>query len=584
MTHHFLVDVVILLAAAVLVVPITKRIGLGSILGYLVAGACLGPFVFNVFSEPKSMLSFAEIGVVLLLFVLGLELNLSRLWQMRAAVFGLGMTQVVLCAGAIALVASAFSDTIPQAVLIGATLALSSTAFAMQMLNESNEDKTEHGQSSFAILLFQDLAAIPLLAAVPLLSASGGQFDPMKALMAFGSIVAVVVGGRRLLRPVFHWTAQVRIKEVFTAATLLLVVGVGVLMESVGLSMALGSFLAGVVLADSEYRHELEADIEPFKGLFLGLFFMAVGMSVHLPLLIEKPHWVLAISIGFMALKLAAIFISARLFRLSSETSRNTSFAIIQGGEFGFVIFGSAGALGILPKEQVDLLVLAITVSMALTPVLWLVNTRLLRRAVLNDKEYDRVFDERQPRVIIAGFGRVGQIIARILRVQKIPFAALDHSPDQIELVRRFGNKVYYGDASRLDLLEAAGAAHAEMVVVAIDDLEASLATVDMIQKHFPKARILARARNRQHAFELLERGVEQIFRETFFSSLRMAEVMLLNLGFDDRRAEDILHKFRLHDEEMLRRQFRVRHSQDEMISQSREAVRQLEEVLASDQ
>lgn len=565
--------------------------GLGSVLGYLIAGAIIGPFGLSLFSETKAILHFAEIGIVLLLFVIGLELNIQKLLSMKRDVFGVGSAQLfvtgLLLIPLVYFIGQSSQLTPSVTLILALTLALSSTAFAIQMLQEKNELNTAHGQTSFAVLLFQDLAAIPLLAIVPLLKVSNETTTTtnwLPALKAIGMIVAVILVGRYLLRHALRLIALSKSKEVFTAASLLLVIGVALLMSTVGLSMALGAFLAGVILADSEYRHELEADIEPFKGLLLGLFFMAVGMTINLELLFLQPLYIVALTLVLMLLKIGSLLIVGRLFKFNFNLSKNVGLILCQGGEFGFVIFAMSTENTLIDKNLSDLLVLIVTISMALTPIVMILNEKIFQKRMSTPKpEYDKTFDDKSPAVIIAGFGRFGQIVARILRIQKVPFTTLEHSPDNVETARKFGNRLYYGDASRVDLLHAAGADKAKLFVLAIDNVESSVQTAKVVREHFPHLKIYARARNRQHVFELMSLGVTIIKRETLGSSLELAQEALIELGTPSEKASSIITKFREHDEKVLQEQYKIRDDEKLFVNRSREMNQQLEQLLESD-
>ncbi len=580
-------EAAIFLAAAVVAVLISRRLKLGAVLGYLVAGIAIGPFGLGFIADVESVLHFAELGIVLLLFVIGLELQPSRLWVLRKSVFGLGAAQVLASAAALGAVALLLGLDWRVALVIGLALSMSSTAFVLQVLAERGELTTRHGRLSFSILLFQDLAVIPLLALIPLLGrgegipeGSGAWFAAAQAVLM---IAAVVVGGRYLLRPVFQAVAASGIQEIFTAAALLVVIGTSLLMSSVGLSMSLGAFLAGVLLADSEFRHELEANIEPFKGLLLGLFFISVGMSVDLGILVAKPIQILGIAAGLMLLKAAVLFAIGLGSGYGVATARNLAVALSQGGEFAFVLFALAVGSGVMGQPLADLLVIAVTLSMAATPLLLLAGDLLGRRsAAADERPYDEI-DAPEAKVIVAGFGRVGQIVARILVARGIPFTALDISSEQIESVRRFGNRAYYGDASRLDLLRAARADKAEIFVIAIDDIEGSLRTAETVRTHLPRLKIFARARNRFHAHRLMDLGIEHILRETFASSLEMAEQVLVATGMPAWQAKNTVSTFRAHDERALARQHAVYHDETQLIQSSKEAARELQGLFESD-
>lgn len=584
-SHGFMANVVVFLTAAVLAVPLFRWLGLGAVLGYLAAGAAIGPWGIGLIENGQDILHFAELGVVLLLFVIGLELEPARLWSMRRAVFGVGGMQVGVTTLVIGMIAIAFGTPAIAAGVVGLSLALSSTAFALQLLAEKNQLRTLHGQTSFSILLFQDIAVIPVLAIIPLLgSASGGDASAGPSALAVIAVVGgLVLGGRYLLRPVFRIIVRARTKELFTAATLLLVLGIALLMQSIGLSMALGAFLAGVLLAGSEYRHQLEADIEPFKGLLLGLFFIAVGMSVDFGLIVAQPILIAVLTISLLAVKLMILYGIGWLIGMSAESRRNLAFVLPQGGEFGFVIFGVATGAGVMAQPLADLLIVVVTISMALTPLLFAFNQRFLKRfSDLSERPFD-VIEPGEARVVIAGFGRVGQVVSRILRLREISFTALEHSPDQVEIVRRFGNKIYYGDASRLDLLHAAGMDSAELFILAIDDVEASLHVAEIVREHFPNVKILARARNRQHVFDLMDLGIEHIWRETLLSSGDMARAALVEMGVDAANAAAVTEAFLAHDYEIVREQHKRHHDRPALLRFSKQAVANLEATLRAD-
>jgi glutathione-regulated potassium-efflux system ancillary protein KefC/glutathione-regulated potassium-efflux system protein KefB len=589
MSSLSLSDVALFLAAAVVAVPLFRLARMSSILGYVAAGLVIGPWGFGLISNVESILHAAEFGVVLLLFVIGLELQPSRLLVMRDVIFRLGTAQVVLCT---ALLAGAFwvlGSPPVAALVIGFGLSLSSTPLVLQVLAERNQLRSAHGRAAFGILLFQDLAVLPALAVLPMLApgagADGGGGSPWFALAKLVGVIALVIfGGRLLLRPVLRLVARIRVTEVFTAAALLTVIATALLVNQVGLSMALGAFMAGVLLADSEFRHELEADIEPFKGLLLGLFFIAVGMSANLGLLATMPLTLLALTGGFMLIKLSAIFALGKLTGHATPSAWRLAFSLPTGGEFAFVLFTLAARERILLRETADLLVLAVTLSMMLGPLLLSLYEATFgrRQAHADARPFDQI-EPRENRVIIAGFGRFGQIIARVLRARRIPFTALDASQTHVDFVRTFGNKIYYGDASRLELLRAAGAEDAEVFVLAIDDVEASLRTAELVRHQFPKLKIFARARNRQHAFKLMDLGVHRILRETYGSSLEMAEHVLESLGEPAASARAAVKRFRQHDEETLVRQHAIKEDQVKLAQSAQESARQLEQLFAAD-
>ena len=578
-------QIAVLLAATVITVPLFRRFKLSAVLGYLAAGVVIGPWGLRLFEDVENILHFAEFGVVLLLFVIGLELQPSRLRVMRHAVFGGGGVQVAVTTVALAIVAGALGMPWPAALVIAFALSLSSTALILQVLSERGELTTRHGRSAFAILLFQDLAIMPALVVLPMLGRNGPAALEWQAIaLPLVAAVVVVAAGRHALRPALRIIAATRAQEAFTAAALLVVVGTALLFQSVGLSMALGAFMAGVLLADSEYRHELEADIEPFKGLLLGLFFMAVGMSANLGVLLESPFTVLALTLGYLVVKVLAVGAAARIARQDGPTAWRLGVALAGGGEFAFVLLALAAGDGLLPRAITDLLVIVVTLSMVAAPLLIAGADALARRLkpVAAAPAFDS-FEPEEPRVLIAGFGRFGQIVARVLRARRIRFTALEISLAQVDFVRRFGNRLYYGDASRLEMLRSAGAAQASVLVIAIDDVETSLRTAEIARRHFPNLRILARARNRQHAFRLMETGVTEIWRETFASSLELAEATLVALGTPRDVAASQVRQFRSSDEATLLAQAAVHDDETKLIATAVASARQLESLFEAD-
>ena len=576
---------IIFLLAAIIMVSVSRRLGFGSVLGYLAAGIFIGPFGFALIQNPEHILHFAELGVVFLLFVVGLELQPSRLWVLRKMVFGLGSAQVFVSAIAIALLAWSLGLATRAAVVIGLVLALSSTAFVLQMLAEKKELGTAHGRAAFSILLFQDLAAIPLIAILPTLGvAGGGSFNLAQAGIMLLTIAGLIIGGRILLKPVLKVAAASKIPEIFTATALLVVIGAALLMQFAGMSMVLGAFIAGMLLADSEYRHQLEADIAPFKGLLLGLFFIAVGMSVNLGLLLESPGRILTIVVLLMSAKALVLIPLARLFGLCDTRAALSLAAIMsQGGEFAFVLFGIAARQRLLAAEIIDELILAVAVSMLLTPFIYILNEVLGKKLQkVKEPDYDTMENPHND-VIVAGFGRVGQIVGRLLKIFQIPFTALEIDSSQVDVVRRYGNVVHFGDASRLDILRAAGAEHARILVLAIDDMEASVRTAETVKRNFPHLKIIARARNRRHAHGLMDLGIEHIFRETMLSSLAMSERVLQSLGFDAEEVERISSEFRARDIQLLGEQHAIHHSEEKMIQSAKDTAAEFESLLQGD-
>ncbi len=579
-------EALLFLTVVVVAVPLFKRLGLGSVLGYLVAGVLIGPHGFRLIPEVEAVGELAELGVVLLLFLIGLELQPQRLWELRRRVFAAGGAQVALSGALLALGALALGVSWQAALVAGLGLSLSSTAYALQLLGERNELATPRGQTAFGILLFQDLAVIPLLAVLPLLGPAGARVDTswVPLAKAVGLIVLIVVVGRTLLRPAFRLVASARSQEVFTASALLAALGTAILVSAVGLSMALGAFMAGVLLADSEYRHELEADLEPFRGLLMGLFFVSVGMSVALELLVERPLVIAGLVLGMMGLKVLSIGGLGRRVLGAWPAAWELGVLLSQGGEFAFVLFGLAVAYDIFSGPLRDTLVLVVSLSMALTPLLTLAYDRLVapRLRTRDDRPYDRDVEQDTP-VIIAGFGRFGQVVGRVLRARRIPFTAMDADPAQIDFLQRWGSKVFYGDASRLDLLRAARADKARLFVLAIDDVQSSLRTAREVQEHFPHLEIFARARNRAHAYQLMELGIQHVVRETFLSSLELTGEVLQELGFTYSEARATLDRFREHDEQLLRESFQYQRDEKKLIEIAERSRQELESLFARD-
>ncbi|MGF6200193.1 monovalent cation:proton antiporter-2 (CPA2) family protein [Pseudomonas laurylsulfatiphila] len=583
---------VVFLMAAVLIVPLAKRLQLGAVLGYLFAGVIIGPSVLGLIDNPQSVANISELGVVLLLFIIGLELSPRRLWVMRKSVFGVGLAQVLLTGTVIGVVALwLFGQPLNTAIVLGLGLALSSTAFGLQSLAERKELTSPHGRLAFAILLFQDIAAIPLIAMVPLLA--GGDHSPSASenlnhgLQVLASIAVVVIGGRYLLRPVFRVVTKTGLPEVSTATALLVVIGTAWLMELVGISMALGAFLAGLLLADSEYRHELEAQIEPFKGLLLGLFFISVGMGANLSLLLSMPVAVLGLTLLLIAIKLPLLFIVGRLAGgLKNVSAIRLGIVLAAGGEFAFVVFKIGRDHGLFAAQLSDLLVLTITLSMAVTPLLLLACARLAGPKVQPVEVPDkfREIDTDAPRVVIAGMGRMGQIVARILRAQNIKFVALDTSVETIELSRSFGGvPVFYGDPMRPEILSAAKVGEAEFFVIATDDPDTNIKTAELVRKLYPHMKIIARARNRQHVHRLMDVGAHAV-RETFFSSLEMSRQTLIGLGLTQAQADARIKRFKQHDEEVLEAQHAVYDDAVKVMQTAQEARVELARLFESDQ
>jgi glutathione-regulated potassium-efflux system ancillary protein KefC len=586
----WLTNSLIYLGAAVLAVPLSKALGLGAIIGYLAAGIAIGPWGLGLVTNVEDILHFAEFGVVLMLFLVGLELEPKRLWNLRRPIFGWGSAQVLGCTALLFAVAWAAGVPWKIALVAALGLALSSTAIALQVMGERNLLPTTSGQAGFSILLFQDVAAIPILALLPLLGVAAGAADGaadasrwLEAAKIIGVIAGIVLGGRLLLRPALRWIAKSDTPEIFTAASLLLVVAIAALMQLVGLSMALGAFLAGVLLAESEYRRELETDIEPFKGLLLGLFFMAVGMSIDFGVLMKSPGLMALVVLGFLAVKGVVIYGLARLMGVPFQERPVFTLLLAQGGEFAFVVFQAAAGARVFPAETASLLIGAVAISMLLSPLLLVLVDKLLlpRFANCNVTTMEELSEPQDAAIIIAGFGRYGQIIGRMLSAQGIRATVLDHDAEMVDAARTFGYQVFYGDATRLDLLRTAGAADARLLVVAVDSPEQSLEIVDIAQAHFPNLQIVARARDVTHWNALRDRGVLHVERELFESSLRSARTVLELLGHTPHEARQHAMRFRQHNIELFEQMYVHHKDRAKLIAVARQGRQQLEEQMA---
>ena len=588
----WLINSLIYLSAAVIVVPLGKALGLGSIIGYLAAGIAIGPWGLGLVTNVQDILHFAEFGVVLMLFLVGLELEPSRLWNLRRPIFGWGSAQVFGCAAVLFVVGVAAGAPWKISLVAALGLALSSTAIALQVMGERNLLPTTSGQAGFSILLFQDVAAIPILALLPVLGAVSGNDDVSTTgakLMEVVKIVAVIggiiLGGRLLLRPLLRWIARSKTPEIFTAASLLLVVAIAALMQLVGLSMALGAFLAGVLLAESEYRRELETDIEPFKGLLLGLFFIAVGMSIDFGVLLKSPALMAMLVVGFLGIKLAVIYLIAKLMGVPFQERPVFTLLLAQGGEFAFVVFQAAAGAAVFSNETASLLIGAVALSMLLSPLLLVAVDKLLlpRYANLGGPQLEELSEQQSAPIIIAGFGRYGQIIGRMLSAEGIPITVLDHDAEMIEAIRTFGYKVFYGDATRLDMLRTAGAATAKILVLAVDEVQQSLKIVDIAREHFPNLQIVARARDVTHWNELRDRGVMIVERELFESSLRSGRSVLELLGHSPHEARQTAMRFRRHNLALFEEMYPHRKDRAKLIAVARQGRAQLEEQMAQE-
>ncbi|MES2073627.1 MAG: glutathione-regulated potassium-efflux system protein KefC [Pseudomonadota bacterium] len=587
MENNLLFNALVYLLAAVVAVPIAKRLGLGAVLGYLIAGMAIGPWGLRLIEDVQIILHFSEFGVVLLLFVIGLELDSKRLWSLRRPIFGWGGAQVLGCSAVLFAAGMALGADWRTALIAALGLSLSSTAIALATLDERNLMATPAGNASFSILLFQDIAAIPMIALIPLLGVVETQGETegwLGGLKVVGVIAALIVGGRYLIRPILRVIAKTGMREIFTAFALLLVISIALLMESVNMSMALGTFLAGVLLAESEYRHALESDLEPFKGLLLGLFFIAVGMSVDFGLFLTKPWHILGLVMLFLGAKMSVLYGLSKCFKLPRAQQSLFTFLLAQGGEFAFVVFSTATSAKVFSPDTSALLVVVVALSMVATPLLLVLYDKWLEPRLQNlDKRPDDEITPQDNPVIIAGFGRFGQIIGRLLYANRIYATVLDHDPDQIDLLRKFGFKIFYGDATRTDLLHSAGADKAKVLVIAIDDVDASLKLVDAARQHFPHLRIVARARNITHCYQLLDRGVTIFERETFEASLQLGRQVLQELGFGAYQARQTAMKFRAHNIKTMHAVYPHYKDQQQLVSLAKQAREELEEMFARD-
>ena len=582
-----MLDATIFLGAAVILIPLAKRFGIATVLGYLFTGLLLGPSFLKVAGNPDDLLHFSEFGVVLLLFIIGLELQPSRLWALRQQIFVLGGLQVIVTGVVLMLLSWYFLDIrLSNSFVIGFGLALSSTAFVLQLLGEKKQLATTHGQQAFTILLFQDIAVIPLLAALPFLSGAQEQnYDWIYFAKVISIFAGMIFVSRFVVRPFFKFVASSNATELLTATALFIVLGVSLLMNYIGLSMALGAFLTGVLLADSEYRHELQASIEPFKGLLLGLFFMSVGMLINVKLIVAKPLLIIGLAGLLMLIKFVVLTIIARLMGNKNESSIRLGVTLAQGGEFAFVLFSVATAQHLLTREQQNILNLVVTVSMAMTPLAFLLLEKIgnpIFAKAKPSKEYDKI-PNHEHAVVIAGFGRVGQIIGRVLRMHNIEFTAIEKSANQVDFVRKFGNQVYYGNPKNPEILRAAGLENAKVFIIAIGDIELSETVADYAVRNYPHLTILARAKNREHYYRLRDAGVKYIWRETYLSSLDMSRETLEVLGMEPKTARKTVQMFRDYDDALIERQRAIYEDEAEMIASAQSAIQELESLFDSD-
>jgi monovalent cation:proton antiporter-2 (CPA2) family protein len=579
-SSHFLVQAAIYLSAALILVPIFKRLGLGSVLGYLIAGIVIGPYAMKLIADPEHVLHFAEFGVVLMLFLIGLELESQKVWELRKLLFGLGGMQVTLTILVVTVIAHTLRFSWSESIIIDMGVAMSSTAIGLTALIEKKQLHTSGGQAAFATLLFQDLSVIPLFMLLAFLAPdrSASSFDLLAVTKAIAVIVAIVLASRTVLRPIMRAIAQTGVREIFVAFSLLLVIGISLAMESVGLSMALGTFLAGVLLADSEYRYELRLDIEPVKGLLLGLFFIAVGMTVDLSLVANQPLLIFGFALLIVAIKIGVLMGLGWVFKYPLRDKLLFGFSISQIGEFAFVIFGLALAQNSISRETYNILNSIVAVSMLTTPILLLMYDRFLSLQC-SERPKDAIPENNS--VIIAGFGRFGQIVGRVLVAKGITPTLIDNDPNQVDLMRDFGWRCYYGDASRLDLLEEAGIAEAKLLVIAVNDSAAALEMAKLVKERWPAVAIVARARSRTDAFDLRELDLNPI-RETFYSSLEAARQSLLAIGESASVAEKVVRQFEKHDLDQLEATLKIRHDRkaiSSLMEQGRQDLKTLLEL-----
>jgi monovalent cation:proton antiporter-2 (CPA2) family protein len=600
----FFYQAFIYLAAAVLSVPVAKRLGLGSVLGYLLAGIIIGPFILGLVGrEGQDVMHFAEFGVVMMLFLIGLELQPSVLWKLRGPILGLGGLQVTITAAAVLAIGMALGLPWQTALAVGFTLALSSTAIVLQTLNEKGLIKTSGGQNAFSVLLFQDIAVIPILAILPLLAlgavgdtTAGGETHHattwvegmslwVQTMLTIGVIASIILAGRFLISPFFRLIAQTRLREIFTAAALLLIIAITLLMTKVGLSPALGTFLAGVVLAQSEYRHQLETDIEPFKGLLLGLFFIAVGASIDFNLIGSEPILIAELVFGLIILKFAVLFVLGKFFRMSLDNNLLFAFSLAQGGEFAFVLFSFGVQNNVFGLSLANPLIAAVAITMALTPLLMLINEKLLQPRFGTKEEIDKEADkiDEKNKVIIAGFGRVGSTIGRFLQANGVTATYLDIDPDNVDLLRKMGLKVFYGDAARHDMLHAAGAGDADLLIIAVDNPDKTFEIAEAAKKHFPNLYIMARSNGWFDSYKLIESGVTRIYRETLDSSLRMAADALCRMGHRRYQTYRSIKTFRKHDERYLHELAEMHHDKKLLIRGAKQRIEDLEQLMLTE-
>lgn len=595
MSNHILLHIFIFLAAASIMVPIASRFKLGSVLGYLTVGILIGPFGFKLIENSQQIMNFAEFGVVMMLFLIGLEVEPAMLWKLRRLIVGLGGLQVLLTTSILTAIGLMLGYPWQATLAISMALSLSSTALVLQMLQEKNLLKTAEGETSFAVLLFQDIAVIPILIIIPLLAQHANiQINIhetafmhlprwMHALLVAGVIGAVILTGHYLSRHIFFIIAKTNLREVFTAFSLALVVGITLLMESIGVSPALGAFIAGVVLANSEYKHAVDADIQPFKGILLGLFFISVGMGMNFSLFSHKAMLIISAVLALIGIKAIILSVLGRIFDLTKLQTLGFAFALSQGSEFAFVLFDYSSKTKVITDDTASFCTLVVALSMLATPFLLLIYHRVILpkfMSFLPEREYDSINEKNA--IILAGYGRFGQIIGRLLNGEKVKFTVLEKNPEQIELLRKYGYSGHFGDASRLDLLKSAGAEHAKLLIVTVGNPDANLKIVELAKQHFPHLKIYARARNRRHAYELHRAGVDYFIRELFDSSLTMTKEVMKFLGYKPEDIQKKANAFKKHDESTLIQSFDFFDKESDLINFARQARGELERILKS--
>ena len=589
--HEFIYQIFFYLLTTIICVSISRKIGFGSVLGYLIGGILIGPWGLGFIKNTSDITEFSEFGVAMLLFLIGLELNPKNLWQLRRSIFGLGLSQIIISTVVIGFIVHIFfKQNIESSFVIGFGLSLSSTAIAMQILNEKNYTKTQGGQAAFSILLFQDLAVIPILSLLPLLVINNVQTNSesgyITTLKAFGAILIIIILGRFLIKPAFRIIANLRSREIFVAFSLFLIFSIVLLMKSAHLSIGLGAFLSGVLLAESEYRHELESNLEPFKGLLLGLFFVSVGMGLDFGLMLKIPFIICSCILSLVLLKIILIYAITRINKVRLCQSILVAFLLSQGGEFGFVLFSKATDLKIIPPHILNIINVTLAFSMLTTPFLYLLFEKVLLKRFTKlepDLKQDIIPMHDHP-VIIAGFGRFGQVVARLLLAQKIKMTLIDHSPELIQRMEKFGMKTYYGDVTNIDLLETAGIEKAKLFILAIDDKEASLKVAEILQKKFPHLTILARAWDVIHLYEFFDRNIKHVERETFDSALSLGQKALTLLGMRNYPAYRAAMKFKEHNSVMIEKLYKVRHDQQQFVRSAVEIREELEKVFTEDE